>query len=277
VYEYEKTIAHLHLWRVTAWEGTPAGQENQALTWVDPRRDPLQVSPVLPATLAPLHWIQLPQRYLLTSIGDAAGLPNFLQRLDQTLGSGGRWLVQFREPAWQLREQQDRRCVVASRARDGRTDVGVYSEAVRLADLHQAFTQVLACCQRHGAPCLVNSIHPEAWWSAADGVHLRVEDARAWQRQAITRPRGLLGVSAHKADELAVACALQADFAVLGHVLDTPSHADVPGMGWAAFARCVAQAGLPVYALGGQGAGTLETAQTHGAHGVAGMRQLLCL
>jgi len=274
VYEYEKTIAHLHLWRVTAWEGTPTGQENQTLTWVDPRQNPLPVAPVLPATLAPLRWIQLPQQYLLTSIGDAAGLPDFLQRLDHLLGRGGRWLVQFREPAWQLRAQQDPRRVAAACVRDGQTDVGVRSKDAHLADVHHALTQVLACCRHHGAPCLVNSIHPNAWWSEADGVHLRAEDARVWQHQASARPQGLLGVSAHNADELAVARAWQADFAVLGHVLDTPSHADASGMGWEAFARCVAQAGLPVYALGGQGADTLEIAQMHGAHGVAGMRRL---
>jgi len=254
VCEYEKTIAHLHLWRVTGWEDTPIGRENQALSWVDPHQSPLSVSPVLPATLAPLRWIQLPQRYLLTSIGDAAGLPAFLQRLDETLTRGERWLVQFREPAWQLRAVQ---------AADGQID-----------DLYQAFTQVLACCQRHGVLCLVNSVHPQAWWSQADGVHLRTEDARVWQQQNAHRVQGLLGVSAHTADELATARALQADFAVLGHVLDTPSHPNVPGMGWQAFAHHVQAAGLPVYALGGQSADTLAVAQVHGAHGVAGIRGL---
>jgi len=263
VYEYEKTIAHLHLWRVTGWEGAPMGRENQALAWIDPHRQSLQVSPVLPATLAPLRWIQLPQRYLLTSIGDAAGLPEFLQRLNRTLGSGERWLVQFREPAWQSRQAQEGEAAAVARAVNGQSD-----------GLYQAFMQVLACCKRHGTPCLVNSIHPQAWWPQADGVHLRAVDARAWQRQNRDRPQGLLGVSAHNADELATARALQADFAVLGHVLDTPSHPDVPGMGWEEFAHQTEHAGLPVYALGGQSADTLDIAQEHSAHGVAGVRYL---
>jgi len=264
VYEYEKTMAHLHLWRVTGWEGAPTGRESQALAWVDPHQNPLHVSPVLPATLAPLRWIQLPQRYLLTSIHEAAGLPAFLQRLDQTLARGERWLVQFREPVWQLRAvAQEGGDVAAAQVADGQID-----------DIYHAFTQVLACCQRHGVPCLVNSIHPQAWWSQADGVHLRAEDACAWQQQNMDRPQCLVGVSAHNADELAVARALRADFAVLGHVLDTPSHPDVPGMGWDAFARHVQGAGLPVYALGGQSLVTLDMAQAYGAHGVAGMRRL---
>jgi len=183
--------------------------------------------------------------------------------LDRTLGSGGRWLVQFLEPAWQRRQAHGGGDAAAAHGVDGQTD-----------GLYHAFIQVLACCQRHGVPCLVNSVHPQAWWSHADGVHLRAEDARAWQHR--DRPQGLLGVSAHHADELAVARVLQADFAVLGHVLDTPSHPDVPGMGWAAFTRQIEHAGLPVYALGGQRFDTVETAQTYGAHGVAGMRGMLC-
>jgi len=264
VYEYEKTVAHLHLWRVTGWEGTPAGQENQALAWVDPQQSPAAVSPMLPATLAPLRWIQLPQRYLFSSIGEATRLPAFLQQLDRTLAGGARWLVQFREPAWQHGLAQARNHgMAASRTDDLRCDA-----------LYQAFTQVLACCRRHGTPCLINSIHPRTWWPQADGVHLRAEDARALSCRNTNRPPGWLGVSAHDADELAVARALQADFAVLGHVLQTPSHPDLPGMGWDAFARCVQTAGLPVYAVGGQGTDTLDTAQAHGAHGVAGMRRI---
>jgi len=261
-YEYEKTIAHLHLYRVTAWEGTPTGQENQQLAWVDPRQDLAQTSPILPATLAPLRWIQLPEHYLLTAIGESARLPAFLQGLEQTLRSGGSWLVQFREPAWQLRTQQAGQSTADQTGWTGQSEV------------YQAFTQVLACCRRHGARCVINSIHPETWWSDADGVHLRAEDARACLHQGTARPSGLLGVSAHNADELAIARALQADFAVLGHVLDTPSHSETPGMGWEAFGRQVQDAGLPVYALGGQGRDTLHMAQACGAHGVAGMRGL---
>jgi len=268
VYEYEKTVAHLHLWRVTGWEGEPTGRENQALTWVDPRAYAAAcgvdaavvpavascVAPLLPATLAPLRWIQLPQRYLITSIGKASRLPAFLQQLERTLAGGAPCLVQFREPAWASQDGQ-----------------GAAGDTVP-SDLHQALTQVLACCRRHGAPCLINSVHPQAWWSEADGVHLRAQDARALV--PADRPRGWLGVSAHDADELAVARSLRADFTVLSPVLQTPSHPGVPGMGWAAFAQCVETAGLPVYALGGQGEDTLDAAQVHGAHGVAGMRRL---
>jgi len=246
VYAYEENVAHLHFWRVTAWEGEATGQENQALAWVDVRAEALAVAPLLPATVAPLRWMRLPERYRLTSIGGMRHLPAYIQQLDNWLAHSGRALVQLREPAWQQRDAQG---------------------------LYQAFTQVLACCRRHGAYCLVNSVHPQGWWHEADGVHFRAADARAWIDSAQARPQGLVGVSAHHAEELATARALGADFAVLGHVLDTPSHPGQAGMGWQAFACATRDAGLPVYALGGQGEDTLACAQTHGAHGVAGIHR----
>ena len=85
---------------------------------------------------------------------------------------------------------------------------------------------------------------------------------------------GLIAVSAHDAADLQAAQSLAADFAVLGHVLDTPSHPGQPGMGWDRFAALAADAGLPVYAIGGQSATTQDMAWQHGAHGIAGIRGL---
>ena len=82
----------------------------------------------------------------------------------------------------------------------------------------------------------------------------------------------LLGMSTHHAEDLARARELQVDFVVLGPVLATASHPGVAGMGWEAFARLNEQAGMPVYALGGQSEATLPTALAVGGHGVAGIR-----
>jgi 8-oxo-dGTP diphosphatase len=83
----------------------------------------------------------------------------------------------------------------------------------------------------------------------------------------------LVGVSTHNLPELQHARKLQADFAVLGPVLPTTSHPGNPGIGWDEFARLNQQAGLPVYALGGQSADTLAQAQSVGGHGFAGLRR----
>ncbi|NYT84180.1 Nudix family hydrolase [Pollutimonas harenae] len=248
-HEYPKNIVRLAFCRVTGWEGEPTGMEGQQLSWV--KLDaPLSVGPLLPATEPPLRWIQLPDHYLLTSIGSSKGLDSYLARLTQALQNGLK-LVQFREPGWEPESDHD---------------------------IHTAFQQVLTLCHQYSARCLINSCHPETWWTQADGVHLRAADACELASAGVAikdQAPGLLAVSAHNANDLDAARMLAADFAVLGHVLDTPSHPGEPGIGWAQFASLIDNAGLPVFAIGGQSVATLETARQHGAHGIAGIRQLL--
>jgi len=268
-HEYSVNIVRLAFCQVTAWEGEPRGVEGQALSWVDPHAVPLPVEPLLPATFPPMRWIRLPDRYLVTQIGSLDKLPACLETLRQSLQSGVN-LVQFREPGDGWQQEQ----------------------------LHNAFRQILACCHEYGARCLVNSTHPESWWQEADGVHFRAADARARAGLAASEhepvfpdpaslavtdaPKGadgrqgrLVGVSAHCAQDLAAARALDADFVVLGHVLDTPSHPGIAGMGWERFAALAAQAGLPVFAIGGQSPATMAQARRHGAHGIAGIRGIV--
>lgn len=254
VHEYPKTIVHLNFCRVTAWEGNPAGLEGQKMAWVHPAQ-PLPVSPVLPATEPPLRWLQLPERYLITQIEQTSHLPVFLERLEKTLQTAPH-LVQFREPRWETTARQN---------------------TLEHKALELAFQAVLDTCRRHNTPCLVNSCHPETWWSHADGVHLRSTDAhrRAGYKLALSNKLRYTALSAHNEADLAIAAQLQTDFITLGHVLPTPSHPDTPPLGWTHFAELALAAGRPVYALGGQSKATLATAQQHGAHGIAGIRQLL--
>src|SRR5690606_10382033 len=66
-HEYPKSIVRLAFCRVTEWDGTPRGAAGQSLAWVD-RQAPMPIGSLLPATLPPLRWIQLPARYLVTKI-----------------------------------------------------------------------------------------------------------------------------------------------------------------------------------------------------------------
>ncbi len=267
-HEYPKNIVRLSFCRVTGWTGEPSGMEGQRLAWVDPHQT-LPVGPLLPATEPPLRWLRLPDHYLLTSIGNHTGLDSFLEKLGTALHKGVK-LVQFREPAW--------------------------AAAGSPADVYKAFQQVAQRCHDAGARFLINSCHPEEWWKHADGVHFRAGDAgsaaalayasamkastaapaepAAAPANTSTSSRHLIGVSAHTASDLAAAQALDADFVVLGHVLATPSHPDVAGMGWERFSDLAAQAGRPVFAIGGQSPRTIKTARQYGAHGIAGIRFL---
>jgi 8-oxo-dGTP diphosphatase len=62
------------------------------------------------------------------------------------------------------------------------------------------------------------------------------------------------------------------DAAVLGPVLTTATHPDALPLGWQQFAQLVAQAALPVYAIGGVSPVQSPQAMAHGAVGVAGIR-----
>jgi len=247
VHEYPKTIVRLAFCKVTGWEGEPRGLENQALAWTDPH-GPLSVGPVLPATEPPLRWLTLPEHYFISNMGGPEGRDAWLNRLDQALAAGIR-MVQFREPAWQKRASQD---------------------AATQAELEAAFQMVLNRCRKAGARCLVNAVHPESWWTRADGVHLRGADLAL--RRAVPPKPAWTAASVHNEEERQIAAELNVDFLVIGHVLDTPSHPDEPGMGWERFEGLARAAGCPVYAIGGQSAATLAVAKSHGAHGIAYLR-----
>ncbi|HEX7387001.1 MAG TPA: Nudix family hydrolase [Castellaniella sp.] len=254
VHEYPKTVVELAFCQVTAWTGEPHGRENQALDWVDPwdiRLDESEhpIAPgggsLLPAATPPLRWLRLPKCYRISQIGGPEHLETWLGELRQELMRGLR-LVQFREPTWQ-----------------GDAD-----------SLHQAFVATLTLCRQHDARCLINSVHPRAWWPQADGIQLRAADAQRILQED-TRPPGWLGVSAHQAQDIDCARQLQADFVVLGHVLPTASHPHDAPLGWDAFQTLANQAHRPVFAIGGQSTATLETARLHGAHGIAALRGAL--
>jgi 8-oxo-dGTP diphosphatase len=86
------------------------------------------------------------------------------------------------------------------------------------------------------------------------------------------RPLGeaaLVGASCHNAEELRHAVAIGADFALLSPVLPTASHPGAATLGWEQFQALCYEAPMPVYALGGMTADSLELARSHGAHGIA--------
>jgi thiamine-phosphate pyrophosphorylase len=104
---------------------------------------------------------------------------------------------------------------------------------------------------------------------ALDGVHLAadavpVADARAW-----LGPDALIGYSAHGGAEARRAGKDGADYATLSPIWPTDSKPGSPGRGTAWLAAAVAEAGLPVLALGGVTRARAPEAVHAGAHGVA--------
>ena len=116
---------------------------------------------------------------------------------------------------------------------------------------------------------LVNGDPALATRTRADGVHLTA--SRLLELEA--RPAcELVGASCHDERELAHAAKLGLDFAVLGPVKQTASHAGAPTLGWIRFRELVNGYPLPVYGVGGLTRDDMRDAWTAGAHGITAIR-----
>lgn len=133
-----------------------------------------------------------------------------------------------------------------------------------LAGRNEFVRDVLRRAHARGARVLVSGGH-----ALGDGAHFTAAALMALDARPAS---GLAGASCHDADELARAMALQFDFAVLGPVKPTASHAGGRALGWPAFEHIARGATLPVYAIGGLTRDDLEDAWRAGAHGVAMIR-----
>ena len=232
VFDYPHALVRLHFFRVFEWSGEIDAREHQSFGFFS--TSDLPDGRLLPATVPLLRWLALPPHYAISAVA-RLGRDTFLRRLESALARGLK-LLQFREPE---------------------------------LDSHAAaaiFDDVRARVHAGGATLLVNSRHHRALWDKADGVHLTAADLAA----AEERPEfEWVGASIHSAAEIERAAALQLDFVAAGTVNRTDTHPDQPPLGWTAFAALIANASLPVFALGGLRPTDLTIAMRHGAHGVA--------
>ena len=233
VFVYPHATVRLNFFRVAQWTGEPHPKEDQAIRWQ--RFDAPMAEPMLPANAPVLRSLALPLEYAVTC-AETLGTGEMLARIERRLRQGLR-LIQVRD-----KMLPDR------------------------ADFARA---VVALAHRHGAKVLVNGDEETARAAAADGVH--------WTAAALvgaqTRPPDLLcGASCHTAAEVERAAALECDFAVLGPVRDTTTHAASATLGWDGFARLARGAPIPVFAIGGLLLSDLDESRRRGAHGLAMIR-----
>lgn len=232
---YEHAHVSLHFFQVPAWRGEIHDRVHAALRWQHAHA--MSVGPMLPANGPILKALRLPRRMAITRATEI-GVDAQLHCLDKALAQGMR-LVQIREPALSAPDRE-------------------------------AFARaVLARCQGAGALTLVNDDVDLALRIGADGVHLPARRLAALD----TRPAlEWVGASCHTRDELERAAALGLDYALLGSVQPTASHPGQHALGWDGFAELRRELPLPVLALGGLQPTDLDIARSHGAHGIAGIR-----
>lgn len=122
---------------------------------------------------------------------------------------------------------------------------------------------------------LINTHAGIALALGADGVHLPAgsppaSDVRAaWLRQANREP--LIGVSAHRVDDVSRARSECASFVLLAPIFEKVGMT-TPGIGLDALREACAQSTLPILALGGVNLTNARACLNAGAAGIAGIR-----
>lgn len=236
-HDYPDRRVRLHVWRVERFSGTPQGLQGQPITWVS-RSDlpgyefPAANGPIVTAA-------RLPDRYAIVD-GPGEGGEDFLAKIEE---HANRDIEMIRLRASHLRS------------------------ADYLALAHRA----ASVCRERGIALLVNGPASLAEATGAAGLHLRSDELMALSR----RPAGSthwVAASCHDAAQIEYAGRIGVDFVVLGPVLPTATHPEVPPLGWGRFARLVEAARLPVFALGGLSESHMDEARQAGAQGVAGIR-----
>ena len=234
---YPTKRLRLDVYDISHWHGQARGIEGQALLWVPPEKLPRYAMP--PADRPVVAALLQPDRYLVTP--DPRDDAGWLVGLDLALAVGVR-RVQLRAST-----------VAAARW------PGLVASAV-------------ARCRNAGAEVLVNG-DAELARTHGVGLHLRASQLRALGRRPLPDDC-LLAASCHDLEEVRMAEGLGCQFAVVGTVKPTASHPGAAGIGWDGFAALREHVSLPLYAIGGLGAGDLAEARRHGAQGIAAIRAL---
>ena len=248
---YQHATVRLHTWRVTAWHDADAGgmhgREGQQFAW-QTSVETIDVTPTLPGCVPIFRALSLPTRYLVTCTGEC-GIDTILRRLralpaddasNTTLDKAfGKVMVQIREKGL---------------------------DALARATFAR---EVLAIGRARGFRVLINGDAALAQTIGAAGVHLSSAELAVLDERP---PFDWVGASVHSRAELERAVRLRCDFVVLGAVRDTPSHPDAAPLTWPGFAAAVQDTPIPVYAIGGMTPADLPEAISHGAHGIAMMR-----
>jgi 8-oxo-dGTP diphosphatase len=233
----DKTVL-LDVWRVSSFSGEPHGREGQPIAWVAPEELPHRDYPA--ANLPIVTAARLPSIYLITP--EPQDTTGFLNRLESLLAAGIT-LVQLRAKTL----EQNAYAKLAKRA--------------------------VSLCAEAGTKLLLNAAPAMAEELGAAGVHLTGDRLMALAERPLVREQWV-AASCHNDAELAHACRIGVDFAVVAPVLATASHPAAHPLGWHGLRHLAELATVPVYGLGGMTLAHLATAWDVGAQGIGAISAL---
>lgn len=236
-HDYGDKQVFLDVHRVTGFSGEAYGREGQTVQWVT--TDRLNEFDFPAANRGIVNALRLPDRCMIT--GEFSTNADCVARIRCAMQQGVR-LVQLR--AKHLAEP----------------------DYLVLAD------QVVGL-QTENIVVLLNTTPEIFKQTDAVGLHLSSQRLMQLQQRPIAANK-LLSVAVHNEQELAQAKQVDADLLLVSPVMSTASHPQMSGIGWEYFAKLVAMADVPVYALGGMALGDIAIAQEHGGQGIAAIGAL---
>ncbi|MBE0599222.1 MAG: thiamine phosphate synthase [Desulfuromonadales bacterium] len=143
-------------------------------------------------------------------------------------------------------------------------------------DLYLLARELRTLTHRFGARLLINDRIDVALATEADGVHLGGGSLPVAAARRLLGPARLIGVSAHRLEEVDQAARDGADFVTFGPVWFTPSKAAYGApVGLDALRQACTASPLPVFALGGVNVGRIPELLAAGAAGAACISALL--
>jgi len=232
-HDYPHAYVRLHFQRIFDWVGTPHPVEGQRLIFLPPGE--LAPSPLLPAAVLPLRWMQLPAvtGYSQQTSSDAH---EALQWIEGALARGLRQILWY-EP------------MLTGPAR---------WEAARGAS---------ARARAYGARLLIDSRMDDCALALGQGCFLGAETLRG----SNVRPRApWVGAAVQTPTDLERATALACDFAVIEPApADSSAGAEDRLATWERIGALCRQCPLPLYADLALSVQNLRQARRYGAHGLA--------
>ena len=230
-------ITILYFFLITSWTGIVEGMEGQKLQWVDFKT--YNATKVLPPNQVIHHALKndLPEIYAITNFQEISS-DYFFQALKRQVHKGLR-LIQIRE------------------------------KNLTVTELEALITRIKIILKHTNVRILINSSISLAYKYQLDGVHLNSK--QLYELKYF--PKDLLvGVSCHSAKDLEIAEEKNADFAVLGSVKETLTHANLKPIGWKKFNKLVDNSNIPIYSIGGMTNNDIPSSFNFGAIGIASQR-----
>jgi len=139
-----------------------------------------------------------------------------------------------------------------------------------MRDAYRRALELRRLAAEHGALFLVNDRCDLALAIQADGVHLGQRDLPVAKARALLGPTRIIGLSTHGPAEVAAAPADIVDYLGFGPIYSTESKPDhEPVVGLAGLRQVRSLTALPIFAIGGVTATSVEDLRQAGADGVA--------